>query len=384
MWRSKKRVYLDWAAAAPVAPRALRVFNQAISSYGNPANPHKEGRTAKNLLEDARTTIARLAEVKTSGVIFTSGATEANALALLGTVRARGVAVAPASPAGWHLLYQLGQHASVLGAIRMLEAEGAVIESIEPGALARQLRPETVLVSMDAVNGETGEVFDTRTVRRTLNAHHSHVLLHIDAAQAPLTQSFALSHTGADLLTLDAQKVGGVRGIGVLLVRQGITLAPLIRGGAQEGGRRPGTESPTLAVAFACALTEASLQRNVFNEQAERMRTAFITSIEAVPYMVLNEGKRHAPNIVNLSVMGRDTDYLVALLDKEGFAVSTKSACESNSIEGSRAVLALTGDPERAAATLRISWGPTTSKRDLMRFAEVLIRSIRFLDKNKI
>lgn len=378
MWGIKHtRVYLDWAAAAPVLPAAHRALSSALASYGNPGSPHEEGRGARKILEQARAEIARLAEVKTNGVVFTSGATEANALALLGVARAHGAS-------GAHILYHPAQHASVIGAVRMLEAEGAAIEEIELARLATQLRPTTVLVTLDAVNSETGEVFDTLSVRRMLDAHCPGIVLHVDAAQAPLTQSFALTHTGADVLTLDAQKVGGVRGMGALLVRSGVELAPLMRGGAQEGGRRPGTENPGLAAAFACALAHASQHRKVFSERAHIMRTRLLENISSLPHMVVNEGKRNIPNIVNVSVVGRDTDYLVALLDTSGFALSTKSACESDSEEGSRAVLVMTGDHARAASTLRISWGPTTTENELARFADALARAVRFLDENPI
>jgi cysteine desulfurase len=380
MWGDRTRVYLDWAAAAPVSARVARAFSAALMAYGNPGSPHAEGRKAKAVLEEARTTIARLAEVKTDGVIFTSGATEANALAILGAVRARGVA-------GAHVLYHPAQHASVIGAMEMLRAEGTHIEALDLLNLKMQLRPETVLVALDAVNSETGEHFDTLSVRRTLDAHQkeagTRILLHVDASQAPLALPYTLAHLGADMVSLDAQKVGGVRGIGVLLVRQGITLAPLARGGGQEGGRRPGTENPALAYAFSVALTEAGEGRDRFVAHAETMRTHMLERIKEIPRIEVNEERMKVPHLVNVSLLGRDTDYLVALLDQEGFAVSTKSACETDE-EGSRAVLALTGVEARATSTLRISWGPTTTERDLERFAEALARSVRFLDENAI
>jgi cysteine desulfurase len=380
MWK-RGRTYLDWAAAAPVFERARSVYLAALAAYGNPSAPHAEGRAAKAVLEDARTRIARMAEVKTDGVVFTSGATEANALALLGSVRAHGAH-------GAHVLYQASQHASVIGAMRMLATEGAEIEEMDRANLASQLRAATVLISMDAVNGETGEIFDTLAVRRILDAHrektNTRILLHVDASQAPLGRSFQLAALGADIASLDAQKAGGVRGTGALLVRHGVMLAPVMAGGGQEGGRRPGTENAAGAIAFATALAECEEGRKKFSERASVMRTALIAKLSVLSYMKVNEGKENVPHILNVSLIGRDTDYLLALLDADGFAVSTKSACESDSEEGSRAVLALTDDPERAASTLRISWGPTTTESDLDRFADTLVRRVRFLDDNPI
>jgi cysteine desulfurase len=371
----KRRVYLDWAAAAPVSPRARGVFLVALDVFGNPGSVHAEAKAAKAILEDARVRIARLAEVKADNVVFTSGATEANALAIVGAVRARGVSDA-------HVLYRPDQHASVIGAIGMLKEEGVAVEELTD--IATQLRPTTVLVCMDAVNSETGECFDTLSVRRAIDAAKSKALLHVDASQAPLAQAFTLAHLGADMVSLDAQKVGGVRGIGALLLRQGITLAPLMRGGGQERGRRPGTEHPALATAFATALTEAEEGRTKFVENATRMRHKMITAISSIPRLEVNEGTCNVPHIVNVSLSGRDTDYLALYLDAKGFAVSTKSACESDSDEGSRAVRAMTNDTDRARSTLRISWGPTTKERELDGFADALVHAVRFLDENAI
>ncbi len=374
----ESRTYLDWAAAAPVSSRARGVFSAALTAYGNPGASYSEARAAKAVLEDARTRIARMAEVKAERVIFTSGATEANALAILGAVRARGVQAA-------HVLYQASQHASVIGAIDMLTAEGAEVEPFVPSDLTSKLRNDTVLVTMDAVNSETGERFDTRAVRRALDAQKdTPIILHVDASQLPLVESFTLAHLGADAVSLDAQKVGGVRGIGVLLLRPHVSLAPLMRGGGQERGLRPGTENPALATAFATALTECEEGREKFATRASVLRESLITRIREIPNLIVNESEEKVPHILNVSCIGRDTDYLVALLDTEGFAVSTKSACESDSDTGSRSVLAMTGDDARARSTLRISWGPTTHHRDLMRFGEALVRTVRFLDENAI
>jgi len=393
----KKRTYLDWASAAPVSKGAMNAFERAVKADGNPSAPHAEGRAAKGILEAARTTIARLAEVKTDSVIFTSGATEANNLALSGHIQA----VRTANPVQkLHILYLPTAHASVIETVRMLgtfgvETEPLVIAggAIDLQALAKQVRPETVLVAMDAVCGETGARFDTRGVRRVLDASRKeshetddlrHPALHVDASQLPLEESFELTRLGADMLTLDAQKVGGMRGIGALIVRHGTALTAIMQGGGQESGLRPGTEIPALAASFVAALSKTKEQRDVFVQRAGEARARLIETVHAgIPDMEINEGKEQAPHILNLSFPARDTDYAVALLDESGFAVSTKSACETDA-EGSRVVSALTGDPQRAGSTLRISWGPATPARDLERFAKALVRTIRFLDAHRL
>ena len=205
--------------------------------------------------------------------------------------------------------------------------------------------------------------------------------MHVDASQAPLTEKITRAHFAADLLTLDGAKVG-VRGIGVLIAHRTIPLSPLYRGGGQERGLRPGSESPELAREFAAALNATAHNRETFRASAEQMRARLIEAIRNIPNMFVNESRLNASNILNLSLPGRDTDYLVALLDEAGFAVSTRSACETVSEEGSRAVFALTVDRVRAKSTLRISWNAEVSSRDLNRFAAALMRAVAFIDSS--
>ncbi|MEK7602143.1 MAG: aminotransferase class V-fold PLP-dependent enzyme [Patescibacteria group bacterium] len=384
-----KRVYLDWAASAPISGRAKSVLSASLGVFGNPGALHQEAQVARVLLEEARTKLARLVEVKEDGVIFTSGATEANALAILGLVRAE-VQKGSRLP---HVLYHPGAHASLVGSIAMLKEGGVEIEALplSKGAvdlekLVTTLKPTTTLVVLEAVCGETGMVYDTRGVRRALDAYAkktgTRIYLHVDASQAPLTQNLTLAHLGADLVTLDAQKVGGVRGIGALLLRQHITLVPLMRGGGQEGGRRPGTENPVLAHAFVTALTEVQKNREVFTKEGTRLRAHLTKLLTEIPRLEVNEHSENVPNILNISLLGRDTDYAVMLLDASGFAVSTKSACETDE-QGSRPV-ALMKDTEHAETTLRISWGPGITEKELVRFASTLVGVTRFLDEKAL
>lgn len=374
----KKRIYLDRAAGA----------------VANPSSPHEEGRTAKNMLEDARTAIARLVEVQSDDVVFTSGATEANALAILGHARARGARAG--NPV--HVLYLPSSHASIVENMKLLENEGVQIEElpirdyrVDTEALANMLRPETALVSMDAVCGETGVVWNTREVATALRTHVGHRqdhmsargILHVDASQAPLTENMSRAHFDADMLTLDGSKVGDVRGIGALIVHRTISLEPLYRGGGQERGLRSGSEAPELAERFAMALAASVSGREKFRASSHVTRAQLVkTVMDTVPQVFVQEGHNQAPHILSLSFPGRDTDYLVALLDEAGFAVSTRSACETDSKEGSRAVLALTGDANRAKSTLRISWGADMRSSDLQRFAKALARAVAFIDSS--
>ncbi len=356
MWW-KKRIYLDRAAGMSA----------------NPSSPHEEGRRAKKMLEDARTSIARLVEVQSDDVIFTSGATEANALAILGLAKEKD-----------HMLYLPSAHASIVENVRLLTERGAYCEplaikngQIDISDLKKRIRPETKLVAVEAVCGETGTIWNTREVKQAIG----NTYLHVDASQAPLTEKMTRAHFGADLLTLDASKVSAVRGIGALIAHRTIPLAPLYRGGGQERGLRSGSEAPELADAFAEGLRAAARGREAFRASAEKERAQLVERItSAIPKVQIQGGRHQAPHILNLAFPGKDTDYLVALLDEAGYAVSTRSACETDSEEGSRAVFALTGDRERARATLRVSWGPSVRPRELANFAEELAKAVLFVD----
>ncbi|MBI4133435.1 aminotransferase class V-fold PLP-dependent enzyme [Candidatus Uhrbacteria bacterium] len=356
----KKRTYLDYAAGVS----------------GNASSPHEEGRRAKHMLEEARRDIARLLEVQADDVIFTSGATEANALAILGVVRSMQKAE---SGNKLHALYLPSSHASIVENMKLLRELGVEVEElpiknfrVDCEKLKEILRPDTKLVSMDAVCGETGVIWNTREVRQAIG---SKVLLHVDASQAALTEKITRAHFDADMLTLDASKVSGVRGVGALIAHRTILLEPLYRGGGQERGLRPGSEAPELAREFSACLRQATIGREDFRARAERARSGLIRLISTIEGVLINEGRAQAPHILNISLPGYDTDYMVALLDEDGFAISTRSACETDSEEGSRAVLALTGDRERALATLRISWGPITRSGELNRLVPALTKA---------
>lgn len=411
MWR-KKRTYLDHAAGFRHAGAGCSL---AKAGAGNPSSAHEEGRRSRERLEGARKEIARLLEVQSDDVIFTSGATESNALAILGYVRGLRLQAGHDAPGrnNIHVLYLPSSHASIVENVHMLAAEGISTEAlpvrdnrVDTDALAKMLRADTVLVAMDAVCGETGVVWNTREVAEVLKKAHkeaaetknqssrtqaftdkiaflSRPLLHVDASQAPLTEKITRDHFGADMLTLDASKVGAMRGSGVLVAHRTIPLVPLYKGGGQERGLRPGTEAPELARDFAAALTTAVSNRDSFRAAALLDRTrlsALITA--AIPDAIIHEGHLQAPHLLNLSLPGRDTDYIIALLDEAGFAVSSRSACETDSEQGSRAVFALTGDKEQARTTVRVSWGPSTSSRALARFAQALAQAVSFVDSD--
>ena len=378
-----KRFYLDYASAAPVTPKAMQAFLKASALSGNPSSPHSFGREAKEILENARTIIAREVGVKSDAVLFTSGATESNGLAIRGHVRA--LLETGKNPADIHLLYLSSAHASTVEAMEALRHEGVLVEALalKDGALdlvaiRKQVRPETALVSVDMVCGETGTRFDTRGLKHAIGK----ALLLVDASQAPLVESVERTRLGADMITLDASKIGGVRGLGVLISPITIPLSPIVEGGGQERGIRSGTQTPALASAFATALQEAKKHRVVFGERAAKWREDFLSALSTdVPHLV--NGKDQVPHIINISLPGVDTEYLAALLDASGIAVSTRSACETESAV-SRAVFALSGDEARARSTLRISFGRETPNDALTTLHRMLKRDLVFLETHSV
>ncbi len=386
-----KRVYLDYAAAAPVSKGAKRAFLRALSVYGNPSSAHEEGRRGKKLLEEARERIARMATAKKEHLTFTSGATEANTLALEGY--AAKLLAGGRTPSSIQFFYHQGAHASVTHVMERLAGKGITVVPlpliqgrIDIDALKKLVGEDTALISLEAISPETGMRHATRELRTMLDsASCTHTLIHVDASQLPLVESFERERLSADLLTLDAQKIGGVRGIGCLIRSARAELLPLYLGGGQERGLRSGTESPALAQAFAHALHEAQKEREKFAARSQRMRARLIQKIqEEIENVVVLGGAGAAPHLLTIALPSRDTDYLQALLDADGYAVGTKSACESDSVDGSRMAFAETGKNELAASTLRISWGPEVQEKTLLRFALALISRIRFLDKNKL
>ncbi len=375
----RKKIYLDVASATPVRRVSLDEFINAQSIFGNPSSPHDYGLLARELLENARARIANVVETKSDDIVFTSGATEANALATLGIARN-----------SEHVLYAPSAHASIVKNMESLKERGCVVEplpvcdgKIDVNAMKTMLRSETTFIAMDAVCGETGTIWNTREVSRALprRTGKRKIILHVDASQAPCVEKCMRTHFGADTMSLDSGKVGGVRGIGCLVASRMIGIRSLYYGGSQERGLRSGTQNPALASSFASALEKSAEERDSFGLYANPIRTKLAEDIiSSIPNSFINIGKINAPHILNVSLVGRDTDYVVALLNEAGYAVSTKSACETDSVTGSRAVFALTGDIERAKSTLRISWDMSVKAKDITRFSVDLANTVAFVD----
>jgi cysteine desulfurase len=369
-----KRTYLDWNASAPLRSEARAATLAALDTPGNPSSVHAEGRAARGLIEQAREMVAALVGAKPRDVVFTSGGTEANVLALTpmaggGTARCE------------TLLVSAIEHPSVLAGGRF---PSAAIEhlrvtaggQIEIAGLARRLARSQgrALVSLMLANNETGVVQPVSQVAAMV--HEAGGLLHVDAVQAAGRMACDINALGADLLTISGHKIGGPKGVGALIRREPGFSDALIRGGGQERGVRAGTENVAGIVGFGAA-AEAIRQ----SLQAERARmTALRDRLEsglraASPVVVIfGAGLERLPNTTLFALAGVKAETAVIALDLEGVAVSSGAACSSGKVQPSH-VLAAMGVPQRLArGAVRVSLGPTTAESDIDRFIAAWIR----------
>jgi len=364
------RVYLDWNATTPLRPEARAAMLAAWDLIGNPSSVHAEGREARRLVEDARAALAVAVGGVPRNVIFTSAGTEANALALSPGLRG------PSGGPVERLLVSAVEHASVLAGGRFTADRVGQIRVtrsgvIDLGDLEAQLRDgPPALVSVMAANNETGALQPVAEAARIV--HGAGGLLHVDAIQALGKIAFNINEVGADLATFSAHKIGGPKGIGALVVAEGLTgLEPLLRGGGQELSRRAGTENVAGIAGFGAAV-KAALQ--ALPEDTERMATLRdhlengIRSIAGATVFSL-EVKR-LPNTVLFTAPGLKAETAVIGFDLEGVAVSSGSACSSGKVQPSHVLSAMGYDPVVAQGAVRLSLGWSTEPEDINRALE--------------
>jgi len=369
------RIYLDHNASCPLRAVARHALNGALSAApGNPSSAHAEGRAARRLLEQARAECAALLAAEPDEIVFTSGGSESNAMALgLAPPRSR---VACADIEHPSILAPLEARAAAGGRRRLRLAVDAA-GLIDPAALHDPGQPAPALVVFGLANHELGTLQDASALVAAARGCRARV--HVDASQAAGRVPLDFRALGADTLTVSAHKFGGPVGLGLLVVRRGVDLPPLLAGGSQQDGRRAGTEPVALAVAAAAALREALAE---LPQAAPRWRDwvrrlhAAICAIE--PQVQCNSPATGGlPNTLNLSFPGRRGASLVHRLDLEGVACSHGSACASGSLQPSPVLLAIGASEERARGALRFSVGPANVEADLDRFPAALSAALR-------
>lgn len=376
---------MDYAGATPVLTCAVHAMERASRLCGNPSAIHSDGLNAKAALDGARRTLAQHLGCRAREVLFTSGATEANNLAIIGYVRH--LIQGGRLPKDIHCVTSAIEHPSVLACFGELERIGCAVSYVAPdhrgiiGAktVASSLTPTTALVSVGWANSETGAIQPIHAIAQELRLHESvhniRIVFHSDAGQAPLYLHTRIHGLGVDMLTLDSGKLYGPRGIGALFLSRQITLAPLLFGGGQERQVRPGTEPVMLAVGFAKSYAYCVHEREKESVRLRALSDTLITLIEEnIPGVIINTPRSHAlPHIVHVSLPGEYTgEYITLALDAAGFSVSTKSACREGEGSVSHVIEAFGGELWRARNTVRVSLGNASTATDVRRFVREL------------
>lgn len=360
------RAYLDNASTTRPDPRVLDVMARTLrETSGNPSSIHAAGRVARKHVEDGRSLIADLLSVDPKCLVFTSGATEADNLAVLGIARAL-------RPRGNHLIVSCIEHPAVLEAARQLEKEGFHVSRIpvdsygrmDPAEVERALTPQTVLISIMLANNEVGTVQPIPAIGEI--ARSRRIFFHTDAAQACGKLLLRVPELAVDAMTLSAHKMHGPKGTGLLYLRKGTPLLPLLWGGGQEFEQRAGTENVAGVAGFAEAfrITHEEMRHNTahIERQRERLRSA----IERIPSVGFNgHPTDRLPSILNVSFEGIDGEAIIIALDQEGICVSSGSACASQSLEPSHVLVAMGLPPHRARASVRFSIAMDTSDDEI-------------------
>lgn len=387
----KKRIYLDYAAATPISKGAFAEQKKANRLSANPSAIHKDGIDAKASLEGSRKIIASTLGCRARDVLFTSGGTEANNLAILGfarTLEEKGTQINKT-----HWITTKIEHPSVLECFKEVEKRGASVTYlpvnsngvIKPDVLENQLKANTVFASIGWANSEVGTVQPLHALSKVLRANKSKVVFHSDAGQAPLYLTSIVHGLGVDLLTLDSGKLYGPRGIGALYKEGSIEISPILFGGSQEYGFRPGSENISAAAGFAYATQEAFKKRKDETVRLNKIRNFFIGEMEKnIEGAIINGSRKLTlPNVVNISIPNIDSEYIALALDRIGISISTKSSCLEGEEDESHVVKALDGEDWQAKNTLRFSFGNETAKADIIsayRELKIAIEKYRNLD----
>jgi cysteine desulfurase len=358
---SRTRTYLDCNATAPLRREARAAMVAALDVAGNPSSPHAEGRRARGLIEDARELVAALVGARPAEVVFTSGGTEANNAVLAG---------------GWGAILLSGiEHDSVLAPAR---GSGAQLLEIPVGSdgVARhdglagrmaQLGKVRTLVSLQLANNETGALQPVAETAALARAHG--FAAHSDAVQAAGRVPIDMRALGVDYLTLSAHKLGGPKGVGALVVRDGASLPAFIAGGGQERRRRAGTENVAAIAGFGAA-ADAARDDLAQIAKVRALRDRLETEVrELTPEAVVIAAEAdRLPNTTNLALPGASAETLVIALDLKGIAVSAGAACSSGKVGASHVLAAMGLAPDIARAAIRISLGPGSTERDIAAF----------------
>jgi len=383
---TQRRVFLDYASATPVRDEVVKAMQPFFQSqFVNPAALYKEGVSIRKKVDEARKIIAECIGAHVDEIVFTGSGTEADNLALIGIVRnAKAFIQKP------HIIVSRFEHPAVLEAAEFLKKEGVRVSYasineegfVSPEEIRKLLTLQTVLVSVMYANNEIGTIQDIRGIARELRHFKKNKkklkqfpYFHTDGGQAMLFCEKNVTKLGVDLLTLDAAKMYGPKGIGALYIKRGVTIDPVIVGGGQEEGRRSGTENVPGIVGLSTALSLAHAEQEKEAKRLTNLRDLLYKKILAIaPHARLNGSlENRLPNNMNVCFEGTDSEYMVFKLDARGFAVSSSSSCRTLMENNSSYVLqALRKNDPCDTASLRITLGKDTTRDDVINFTKAL------------
>lgn len=379
----KKRIYMDHASTTPVLADVRKEMDKYWSKdFYNPASIYEEGRRVKNILSKLRLQVARILSVGSKDIVFTSGGTESNNLAILGTFE-----VAKERIKKPHVIISAIEHPSVVEAVLEVERRGGRVSvvpvdewgRVKPSDVEKLIGPSTFLVSIMLANNELGTVEPVAKIGRVVKEKrrdNGYPYFHTDASQAPNYLPINIETLHVDMLTLDASKIYGPKGAGLLVVRPRVSIRPIIIGGGQEKGLRSGTSSLALTAGLVKALEIAQSNQERESQRLKVLRQIFLEEvISKVPQAIVNTPEDNSlPNIVSISLPGLIAELIVLKLDKEGVMVSAGSTCSLIGDDDGSDVIRAIGKPELASATIRFSFGRSTTEKDVRRVVEIFSR----------
>jgi len=363
-----RRIYLDHSATTPVDPEVAAIMmTYYTEKYGNPSSVHGFGREAKQALEQARNQVAELIGAASNEITFTSGGTEADNLAILGTAEAL-------RKKGKHIITSCIEHHAVLETCEYLEKNGfdlTVIPVDEEGiisvdAVSKAIRPDTILITVMHANNEVGSIQPISEIGKLAKEHG--IVFHVDAVQSLGKIPINVNEMNVDLLTVSSHKIYGPKGVGALYVRKGVRIVPLVHGGGQEKKRRSGTENTPGIIGFGKACDLAGQRMADDAKQQRKLRDKLINGIlERIDFVKVNGpiGEKRLPNNANVSIRYVEGESLLLSLDMLGIAASSGSACTSGSLDPSHVLLGMGLIHEIAHGSLRFSLGRQNTEEDI-------------------
>jgi cysteine desulfurase len=373
------RVFLDYASMTPLGDEVAKAIGKIQNDFwGNPSSLHKEGEDAKNILEESRIKIAAFLHCRASEIFFTSGGTESLNIAIQGIIQRCPSTFVP------HVIVSTIEHPAVLEPIKfLLKNKKIKVSYINPDrsgiinleSIKKEIKENTILIIIQHANNEIGTIQPIREISKIKGGAY----LLVDACQSALYEDVSLERLGADILILDGIKMYGPRGAGILAIKRNVNISPIVFGGGQQNGLRPGTENVFGAVGLSKTLEVAIQKRKKESERLTKLRDYAIEKIlTEIPNSSLNGGlENRLANNINICFAKQDSEFLVIKLDTLGFAVSAASACHTLSLENGSYVIENLGKPECSGSSLRITLGRSTTKSDLDKFISALKKIIK-------